>query len=94
MPNDRYSVRVNGGVEVPTLDLYGVTDAQERQQRAEQYVEALKGYVEKMEAVHKKVHENSGNESVEYEYSKETVSLEQQIFYWIRCCFHCRHSRF
>lgn len=73
--NDRYSVRVNGGVEVPTLDLYGVTDAQERQQRAEQYVEALKGYVEKMEAVHKKVHENSGNESVEYEYSKENCIL-------------------
>lgn len=73
--NDRYSVRVNGGVEVPTLDLYGVTDAQERQQRAEQYVEALKGYVEKMEAVHKEVHENSGNESVEYEYSKENCIL-------------------
>lgn len=73
--NDRYSVRVNGGVEVPTLDLYGVTDAQERQQRAEQYVEVLKGYVEKMEAVHKKVHENSGNESVEYEYSKENCIL-------------------
>lgn len=73
--NDCYSVRVNGGVEVPTLDLYGVTDAQERQQRAEQYVEALKGYVEKMEAVHKKVHENSGNESVEYEYSKENCIL-------------------
>lgn len=73
--NDCYSVRVNGGVEVPTLDLYGVTDAQERQQRAEQYVEALKGYVEKMEAVHKEVHENSGNESVEYEYSKENCIL-------------------
>lgn len=73
--NDRYSVRVNGGVEVPTLDLYGVTDAQERQQRAEQYVEALKGYVEKMEDVHKEVHENSGNESVEYEYSKENCIL-------------------
>ena len=73
--NDCFSVRVNGGVEVPTLDLYGVTDAQERQQRAEQYVEALKGYVEKMEAVHKKVHENSGNESVEYEYSKENCIL-------------------
>ena len=52
-----------------------MTDAQERQQRAEQYVEALKGYVEKMEAVHKKVHENSGNESVEYEYSKENCIL-------------------
>lgn len=73
--NDRYSVRVNGGVEVPTLDLYGVTDAQERQQRAAQYVEALKSYVEKMEAVHEEMHKNSGNDAVEYEYNKANCIL-------------------
>lgn len=73
--NDRYSVRVNGGVEVPTLDLYGVTDAQERQQRAAQYVEALKSYVEKMETVHEEVHKNSGNDAVEYEYNKANCIL-------------------
>ncbi|MFR3493779.1 MAG: hypothetical protein ACLTTJ_08200 [Blautia sp.] len=43
--------------------------------KQEQCSRSVEGLCRKMEAVHKEVHENSGNESVEYEYSKENCIL-------------------
>jgi hypothetical protein len=66
--NDRYAVRVNGGVEVPRLDLYKVSDAGERLARAEAYITKLDAYVGGIQAKHNEVHKNSKNTSVQYEY--------------------------
>lgn len=74
--NDQYAVRVSGGVQVPILDLYQVTDKTERQSRAEAYVEQLDDYVAKMESNHEEFHKNSQNALVnKYEYKKENCIL-------------------
>ncbi len=54
-----YSVRVEGGTEIPMLDLYKVTDIEERLNRAADYIEALDEYVPTMEAEHNRVHKGS-----------------------------------
>lgn len=54
-----YSVRVEGGTEIPMLDLYKVTDREERLNRAADYIEALDNYVPTMEAEHNRVHKGS-----------------------------------
>ena len=69
--NDRYAVRVSGGVQVPMLDLYGKMDeasAQERQSRAEEYVGKLETYVAGIKEKHDEVHLNSDNKLVKYDY--------------------------
>ncbi len=66
--SDQYAVRVSGGVQVPRLDLYNVTDRQERLARAVSYVQQLKTYVAQMQANHDSFHKNSGNSQVAYEY--------------------------
>ena len=57
---DRYAVRVSGGISVPKLDLYHVTDAAEKQKRAEVYIQELEEYVNSMEENHKRFHSASG----------------------------------
>ncbi len=66
--NDRYAVRVSGGVEVPRLDLYKVTDSAERLARAEAYITELDAYVADIETKHNEVHKDSGNKLVQYDY--------------------------
>ncbi len=73
--SDQYAVRVSGGVQVPILDLYQVTDAAERQTRAEAYVEQLDEYVSQMEAKHAEIHQASDNKLVQYAYSKQDCIL-------------------
>ncbi len=73
--NDRYAVRVSGGVQVPRLDLYRVTDAGERLSRTEAYVEALKEYTGKMENIHKEAHQGSGNKLAAYDYDSHNCIL-------------------
>ena len=73
--NDRYAVRVSGGVQVPILDLYRVTEDAERLARAKAYVEELESYVSRMESLHGEVHQNSGNRQVKYEYSESNCIL-------------------
>ena len=53
---DQYAVRVSGGVQVPRLDLYQVTDSAERLARTITYVEQLQDYVGHMEETHKEFH--------------------------------------
>ncbi len=73
--NDPYAVRVSGGVQVPVLDLYRVTEDSERLARAKAYVEELETYVSQMETVHGEVHGNSQNSQVRYDYSANDCIL-------------------
>jgi len=72
---DSYAVRVSGGVQVPVLDLYQVTDSGERLARTKAYVEALETYAGRMETIHGEVHGNSGNSQVNYAYSETDCIL-------------------
>lgn len=73
--NDRYSVRVSGGVQVPTLDLYKVTDENERMERAVAFVEELDRYVPQMESIHQEVHQDSDNKNVAMAYDHQNCIL-------------------
>ncbi|MDE5945735.1 MAG: M60 family metallopeptidase, partial [Oscillospiraceae bacterium] len=73
--NNTYSVRVTGGSEVPILDLYKVTDEEERMERTVEYVKALDKYVPKMEALHNETHKNSGNKNLDYDYDAKNCIL-------------------
>lgn len=54
--NVEYSIRVDGGTEIPVLDLYGVTDEAVRMERAKAYIEKLDAHVEGLEELHNEVH--------------------------------------
>ena len=73
--NDRFAVRVNGGVAVPRLDLYRVTDPAERLARVEKYVQELKEYTAKIETLHEEHHANSENSNVHYAYDEMNCIL-------------------
>ena len=78
--NDRYAVRVNGGTQVPRLDLYGMmgsdeASAAERQRRAETYIKELETYVDGIEAKHNEIHKNSDNKLVDYDYKANECIL-------------------
>ena len=69
--NDKYAVRVSGGVQVPILDLYTKMDAasaEERLTRAKAYIEELEAYIAEIETKHNEVHKNSTNKLVQYDY--------------------------
>ena len=69
--NDRYAVRVSGGVKIPVLNLYRVTDTQERLKRTEKYVAELEQTVANLEQIHEDEHQNSDNESLKYKYNEK-----------------------
>lgn len=74
--NDRYAVRVNGGVREPVLDLYGVTDEAVRTERVSAYVEELEEHVASQEALHKEKHETAGEgNKVNRAYDKQNCIL-------------------
>ena len=75
----KYSIRVEGGTQVPILDLYQVTEREERLNKAADYIEALEAYVANMEEEHNKVHKGSKyfderNTSLDYDYN-ETLCI-------------------
>lgn len=72
---ERYSVRVTGGSEVPFLDLYKVTDEDERMERTVEYINKLDEYVPKMEALHNETHKGSGNKNIDYDYDAKNCIL-------------------
>ena len=72
----QYAVRVSGGVQVPILDLYQVTDKDERLARTVAYVEKLKTYVSEMKNNHEKYHAESENQLInKYAYDEPTCIL-------------------
>ena len=68
----RYSVRVAGGSQIPVLDLYRVTNRNQRIERAKTYIEALDKHVANIEKEHQKAHADSENTQVKLAYKKET----------------------
>lgn len=62
--NDRYAVRVSGGVKVPILDLYGVSDKTEKLARTEAYMTELADYAARLESLHAEYHAASSNRNV------------------------------
>ncbi len=72
---DAYAVRVSGGVQVPILDLYQVTDETERLARISQYLSDLGNYAGQMEANHAKLHAGSSNGNVKYAYNQRNCIL-------------------
>lgn len=74
--NDRYAVRVSGGVKVPVLNLYGIEDEGEKLALAETYITELQDYVGQMEQLHAQYHAGSSNASVnKYEYNARNCIL-------------------
>ncbi|MCM1133180.1 MAG: M60 family metallopeptidase, partial [Ruminococcus flavefaciens] len=73
--NDRYSVRVDGGTEVPVLDLYKVTDEEERMAKTVDYIEQLDEYVPEMKSLHNQIHRCSDNKNVDYAYDPKNCIL-------------------
>ncbi|MDE7094598.1 MAG: M60 family metallopeptidase [Oscillospiraceae bacterium] len=73
--SERYSVRVTGGSEIPVLDLYQVTDEQERLERTVAYVKKLDEYVPTIEALHNEHHKGSGNKNIDYDYDSQNCIL-------------------
>lgn len=73
--SEKYSVRVTGGSEVPFLDLYKVTDENERMERTVAYIEKLDEYVPQMEALHNQVHKGSENKNIDYDYDSKNCIL-------------------
>ncbi len=74
-PDDRYAVRVSGGVQVPKLDLYQVTDPAQRLILAQDYLKELQAYVDKMEAQHGEVHQGGKNSQVNLAYDEQNCIL-------------------
>ncbi|MDE5558037.1 MAG: fibronectin type III domain-containing protein [Ruminococcus sp.] len=73
--DEDYSIRVEGGTKVPRLDLYKVTDENERLERTKKFIEALDEYTANMEARHNEIHKGSGNKYVDYDYDKQNCVL-------------------
>ncbi|MDE6088559.1 MAG: M60 family metallopeptidase [Oscillospiraceae bacterium] len=73
--DERYSVRVTGGSEIPRLDLYQVTDATERLARTAVFIQKLDEYVPNIEALHNATHKGSGNKKIDYDYDQQNCIL-------------------
>ena len=72
--NDRYAVRVSGGVQVPVLNLYRVTDEGEKLSRATAYLDELQAYVSNMGSTHNEKHQG-GAKSVDLPYDAQNCIL-------------------
>lgn len=74
--NDRYAVRVNGGAHEPVLNLYGVTDEEQRKTLVADYVKKLEEHVASQEQLHRELHETAGeNDKVNRKYDKQNCIL-------------------
>lgn len=56
-----YSVRVDGGKQIPVLDLAGITDEAKRQEMLTAYIEALKVQLTDLEGQHEAIHGTNEN---------------------------------
>lgn len=67
---DQYSVRVSGGEQIPVLDLYGITDSQQRLERVTAYLEEMEQAAATLESRHEQLHGESG-----HDYDPQTCTL-------------------
>ncbi len=47
-----YGVRVSGGTDIPVLDLYGISDSQQRLEAIQTYIDELESYTARLEELH------------------------------------------
>ena len=47
-----YGVRVSGGTSIPVLDLYGISDSQQRLEAVESYIAELESFTARLEELH------------------------------------------
>ncbi|MDE6665606.1 MAG: M60 family metallopeptidase, partial [Ruminococcus sp.] len=73
--NVKYSVRVTGGTEIPMLDLYKVTDEEERMEKAVAYINKLDEYIPTIEKCHNEIHKGSGNKKIDFDYDEKNCIL-------------------
>lgn len=71
----QYSVRVSGGVKIPTLDLYGIDDAGQRLELVTAYMEELETYTAQLEEQHNSTHKDSGIAAVNHDYNAQECIL-------------------
>ena len=67
---DQYSVRVSGGEKIPVLDLYVITDSQQRLERVTAYLEEMEQAAATLESRHEQLHGESG-----HAYDPQTCTL-------------------
>nr|WP_317282081.1 fibronectin type III domain-containing protein [uncultured Sellimonas sp.] len=70
---DKYGVRVDGGVKLPILNLYKA--GEDKQEKIQAYVEGLEQYVSTLKETHDKIHKESNQEAVSYEYDEKNCIL-------------------
>ncbi len=63
-----YGVRVSGGTDIPVLDLYGISDSQQRLEAIQTYIDELESYTARLEELH------AGQES-DYAYDEKNCIL-------------------
>ncbi|MDE6426594.1 MAG: M60 family metallopeptidase [Ruminococcus sp.] len=73
--NEKFSIRVTGGTEIPRLDLYKVTDEAERKARAVAFIQKLDEYVPTIEDRHNELHQNSTNKKIKFDYDEANCIL-------------------
>ena len=71
---DNYAVRVNGGSDIPVLDLYKKT-GQERTDAIKKYVEDLEEYQSEISEKHNERHKAGTSSSVAYTYDEQNCIL-------------------
>ena len=67
---DRYSVRVSGGESIPVLDLYGISQPQQRLERVAAYLEEMERAAATLQSRHEQQHGQDG-----HAYDPETCVL-------------------
>ncbi|MBD5144156.1 MAG: hypothetical protein HDT22_11230 [Ruminococcus sp.] len=72
--SQHYSVRVNGGTQVPILDLYGITDRNKHLEKAADYIEKLDAYAENIQKLHTKIHAGANNKFINVSSTKKLIS--------------------
>lgn len=63
-----YGVRVSGGTSIPVLDLYGISDSQQRLEAVESYIAELESFTARLEELH-------AEQESEYAYDEKNCVL-------------------
>lgn len=53
-PKEKLALRVMGGTEIPVLNLYGITDEKQRQEKVNAYMDEIKAHVAQLKTLHRK----------------------------------------
>lgn len=53
-PKEKLALRVMGGTEIPVLNLYGITDEKQRQEKINAYMDEIKAHVAQLKTLHRK----------------------------------------